>query len=215
MQDFFSIQSGGVKTNRDDVVYDFQRDALAKRIREFIDDYNAEVDRYKRAGKPGNVDDFVRYTRVNWSRDLKQDLVRGHYAKYEDSKIVESLYRPFTKRWLFLDRMLNEEVYRIPVIFPGDEPNVVINCTTEPQIEFSAVVANIIPCLHLGGRQGQCFPLSHLSDSARTLFRRRYDRSTLTKERIFEYIYGMLHHPGYRERYGPSVPTLMRQFSRS
>jgi predicted helicase len=45
MEDLFSLQSGGVKSNRDDVVYDFQRDKLTGRIREFNDDYNAEVDR--------------------------------------------------------------------------------------------------------------------------------------------------------------------------
>jgi predicted helicase len=131
-------------------------------------------------------------------------MVRGRYAEYDNSKVVESLYRPFTKRWLFFDRVLIERVYRIPVIFSGHEPNFVINCTTEPQIDFSALAADVIPCLHLGGRQGQCFPLSHLSDGATELFRRRYNPG-LTKRRIFEYIYGLLHHPGYRDRYAEAL----------
>jgi hypothetical protein len=36
-----------------DVVYDFDRAALTARVTQFIEDYNAEVDRYKRAeGQP-------------------------------------------------------------------------------------------------------------------------------------------------------------------
>ncbi len=201
----FDLHSLGVCTHRDSIVYDFQREALIPRVREFIDDYNAEVDRYKRAGKPENVDDFVRYARVNWSRDLKEDLVRGHYAEYGESKVVESLYRPFTRRWLFFDRILNEEVYRLPAIFPEGASTVVIHCTNHQQTEFSALSADCIPCLDLGGRPGKCFPLSHLSDSALDLFREHYDRPTLSKQRIFEYLYALLHHPGYRERYAEAL----------
>ena len=47
----FKGYSPGVKTNRDDIVYDFNIETLEARIREFIEDYNSEVDRYKRKGK--------------------------------------------------------------------------------------------------------------------------------------------------------------------
>jgi predicted helicase len=113
----FQTYSVGVKTNRDDVVYDFQRDTLEKRVRQFIDDYN--VDRYKRAGKNVNVDDFVRYDRIKWSRDLKLDLHRGNYADYAESKIRVSLYRAYSHRYLFFDRRLNEEIYAMPHILPS------------------------------------------------------------------------------------------------
>ena len=205
MEDLFSIQSGGVKTNRDEVVYDFQRDTLAERIREFIDNYNAEVDRYKRAGKPGNVDDFVRYTRVNWSGSLKMSMARGVYGEYAENKIVPSIYRPFTRKWLFYDHLLNERTYRLPQIFQSGLDDTVINCTNHQQIEFSALCADCIPCLDLGGRPGKCFPVSHLTDSALEFFRKHYDRPTLSKRRIFEYIYALLHHPGYRERYAEAL----------
>jgi predicted helicase len=41
-QTVFKVFSGGVKTNRDDVAYDFDKDALAGRVRRFIDDYNSK-----------------------------------------------------------------------------------------------------------------------------------------------------------------------------
>ena len=40
----------------------------------FIDDYNAEVDRYRRHGAKADMDDFVDYERIKWSRDLKLEL---------------------------------------------------------------------------------------------------------------------------------------------
>jgi len=114
----FKIFSGGVKTNRDEVVYDFDREALVARVREFIENYNAEVDRWRRAPVHEDVDNFVRYERIKWSRDLKLDLRRGNYAEFSDSKVRQGLYRPFVREWLFFDRLLNEEVYVMPRIFP-------------------------------------------------------------------------------------------------
>ncbi|HPT27228.1 MAG TPA: N-6 DNA methylase, partial [Bryobacteraceae bacterium] len=240
INDLFSLYSGGVKTNRDDVVYDFQLDALESRVRQFIDNYNSELDRYKRAGCPAEIDAFVNNDLLKWSRDLKLDLKRGHSASFDEanpptpevrerrerapaeaadlrvrerrervpvpsSKLRQSLYRPFTKRWLFFDRILNEEVYQLPAIFPPGQPCRVINCTSEPQIEFSALATDTIPCLHLGGRQGQCFPESHITDSALDLFRANYQTDSITRSAIFHYIYALLHHPAYRARYAEAL----------
>ncbi len=51
----------------------------------------------------------------------------------------------------------------------------------------------------------QCFPLSHLKDSAAAQFRQHYSDPSLTKEAIFHYLYALLHHPGYRERYAANL----------
>ena len=62
----FSTYTGGVKTNRDSVVYDFNAQELSSRMEKFIDEYNGEVDRYKRAKDAKSVDDFVKYDKVKW-----------------------------------------------------------------------------------------------------------------------------------------------------
>ena len=49
----FGLHSLGIKTNRDDWSYDFNAGVLRERIREFVENYNAEVDRYRRAGGKG------------------------------------------------------------------------------------------------------------------------------------------------------------------
>src|SRR5690606_11428635 len=114
----FKIYSRGVATSRDAYVYDFNHEQLITRVQQFIDDYNAEVFRYQRQGSKAEVDSFVNYSKVKWSRDLKLDLKRGNFAEYQDSKIRSSMYRPYCKQYLFFDRILNEEVYVFPSIFP-------------------------------------------------------------------------------------------------
>jgi predicted helicase len=184
----FKTYSGGVKTNRDEVVYDFNRDALARRVQQFIEDYNAEVDRYQRSGRPQDVDNFVRYDRIKWSRDLKLDLQRGNYAQYSVTKVRQGLYRPFTKRHLFFDRVLNEEVYVFPSIFPTpatEQENVVLWLKVGTEWPMFALMANsIVDLLPSGG--SQCFPFyvydadgtnrrENITDWALAQFRGRYN----------------------------------------
>ena len=111
-----------MKTNRDDVVYDFAR-ARLRRSREArsLKTYNVEVDRYKRAGAKMKVDDFVRYEKIKWSRDLKAGPAAREIRRVLRRKIRQCLYRPFCKRHFFLDRILNEEVYQVPRVFPTPE----------------------------------------------------------------------------------------------
>ena len=52
MPTIFRTYSLGVSTNRDDVVYDFDARRLAKRVEQFADDYNAELNRWKTKAKP-------------------------------------------------------------------------------------------------------------------------------------------------------------------
>ncbi|MGB9486328.1 MAG: type ISP restriction/modification enzyme [Terriglobia bacterium] len=215
----FSSFSIGVKTNRDEVVYDFQEDVLVKRVRQFVEDYNSEVDRYKRSGEKKPVDDFVRYEKIKWSRDLKLDLQRGHSAVFEETKVRTSLYRAYCKRKLLFDRVLNEEVYGIPRIFPTpgtSNENRLICCTIDSQIAFSPLMTDIIPSHAPGGRPGQCFPFyfynedatnrqENITDWALEHFRERYKDKKITKWGIFYYVYGVLHHPEYRAKYAENL----------
>jgi predicted helicase len=59
----------------------------------------------------------------------------------------------------------------------------------------------VISRLHRGGRQGQCFPLSHFSHSALSSFRSHYQDDSITKLDVFHYIYALLHDPGYGTKF--------------
>lgn len=195
--DLFGLYTVGVKTNRDAVVYDWNHDKLSERMIKFIAAYNTEVYRH-RADPAADWPDHI-----NWSRDLKQDALRGRTTKFEAEKIRLSRYRAFTKRWLYFDRIMNEEVYKCFEVFSSATQ--AICCCIDSQTPFSAQMTDCIPSHAPGGRPGQCFPVSHLNDSAVTRFRENYTDSSITKEDIFHYIYALLHHPAYRRRYAANL----------
>jgi predicted helicase len=222
----FKIFSGGVKTNRDDVAYDFDKGALRDRVRRFIDDYNGEVDRYKRSGSKQPIDEFVRYDKIKWSRDLKFDLRRENYATFDEAKIRTALYRPFCRRWLFFDKILNEEVYVIPSILPtiaSEAENRILGITSPgSEKPFMALASVLIPDFHLvgpgAGTQGFSFYTydedgtnrhENITDWALEHFRESYKDKQITKWDIFYYVYGVLHHPEYRAKYAENLKREM------
>ncbi|MFS6660673.1 type ISP restriction/modification enzyme, partial [Staphylococcus aureus] len=58
-------------------------------------------------------------TKISWSVGLKQELVRGRSFSFTGADVVESLYRPFCKQWMYFNRRLNERVLQMPRIFPS------------------------------------------------------------------------------------------------
>lgn len=229
----FRIFCPGVATGRDDVVYDFNSQALSKRVEQFIENYNSEVGRWMRrdTSKLGNIDDFVQYDKIKWSEHLKNYLRRKHLGQFDDSRIHIANYRPFCKRYLYYDPMLNDRPSLFSTIIPNSiEPlaNRVI-CLTDVASEkpFMALATLIVPDRHIvgAGANAQCFPYytyaedgsnrrENITDWALEQFRGRYGEG-VSKWDIFHYVYAMLHHPQYRERYAenlkrdlPHIPLL-------
>lgn len=213
----FGLFSLGVSTNRDDVVYDFNKEKLAERVKVFCDDYNAESSRYKSKGKPKDVDTFIDYNKLKWSSTLKSHLVSGLTAVYDEEQIRRSLYRPFTSRFLYYDTTLNDRPGLFRNIIPQLESNNKIIClsagsNTKP---FHCLMSKIIPDLHLTG-DTQCFPFytydedgtnrrENITDWASAVFRDHYKAKGISKWDIFCYIYAILHHPKYREKYSANL----------
>jgi predicted helicase len=194
----FGIQSRGLETTRDDVVYDFDSAKLQSRVIRFIADYNLEVDRHKR-DEDADFPDHIK-----WSSRLKECLARGQHAHFDSSKIRAALYRPFVKRWVFFDAILNQRT--------GQWPNISGRALVTSDLAWRAPTFNVLATEHIADLHlcasvdaHQCFPLSHLKDAALTQFRERYADDTITKESIFNYIYTLLHHPEYRERYAANL----------
>jgi len=198
IESMFNLWTSGVKTNRDDVVYDWDREKLAARMRKFTDDYNSEVYRHKAnpsADWPGHV---------KWSRDLKQDVSRGRLVTFEEKRICESLYRPFSRRHLYLDRIFNEEIYQWENI---SGHTLVVSDVGWRAPCFGALMSRSIADLHLIAAidAHQCFPLHHFKEETAQLFRKHYSEPSITREDIFHYLYAILHHPEYRNRYADNL----------
>lgn len=220
----FDTYSSGVKTNRDDWAYSFSKIELERKIKLFIETYNTEVDRWSRRGTDNTaVDNFVLYDdkKMKWSRDLKLDLQRKKYAKYEPEKVRHSLYRPFCKEFLFFDRILNEEVYVFPSIFPTaqseQENSVICVSSIGHRAPFTILLTNLIPNLTINATDGfQCFPFyvyaedgsnrrENITDYALQKFREQYANENISKWDIFYYVYAVLHSPEYRSRYAENL----------
>lgn len=166
----FDLFSLGLVTNRDAWAYSPSRQALRLQIKQMIEFYNGELDRFDatlkdadRKTRKARVDDFVCADpkKISWTRGLKGELAKGTRLAFDDACIVPSLYRPFFKMWLYFDRKLNEMVLQMPRLFRSGTPNRVIGVSAgESRSGYSVLMTDVIPSLHAADMVGsQYFPL--------------------------------------------------------
>jgi len=218
----FKLFSNGVKTNRDIWAYNFNADELAANIQRTIATYNEQVRKWcDRSDKSVNVDNFVTYddTKISWSGDLKDHLKRGIIVEYDPNHIRQSLYRPFTSSFLYFDARLNNRRYQFPYILPTPETEkenrVICLSGIGGNKPFHSLMVSVIPDLHFTG-DSQCFSFytydedgtnrqENITDWALDAFRQEYQNPAISKWDIFYYIYALLHHPTYREKYADNL----------
>jgi predicted helicase len=220
-QTIFRLFSLGVVTNRDEWVYDESARELEQKICFLIDVYNEEVGRYSGVIGRSNVADDLDY-RIKWTRALKNDLGKGVKHSFEADQIVDSLYRPFVKRKLYFNRSLNEMQYQMPSIFPDGKPRNIIIAVNISNKAFNVLASKYLVDLHFNG-DAQCLPLyryvsgervDNITNWALAQFQEHYGVGpvrAIEKLDIFHYIYAVLHHPAYRQKY---ERNLKREFPR-
>lgn len=236
--DNFSL---GVATGRDAWAYNSSQSKLAANMTSMIDSYNDEVWRFNLA-HPGldtktrlaEVDAFIdtNPARISWTVNLKQDLGKSRSHTMKAECLVPSLYRPFSKQWLYFNRRFNERVYQMPRVFPDAKSvNVAImikgNWRGDGQIAY---MIDNVTCLQPDGG-GQCFPLylygeaaqaddgdlfaepsegglrrrDAITDTGLAHFQSAYPGEQIGKEDLFYYVYGILHSHDYRERFADNL----------
>ncbi len=225
----FKKSSLGIATHRDAWVYNFNRALLATNMQRTIEAYNEQVFKWLQVlPKPTDpqalahwVDNWVSYedTKLSWGESLKANLQRGKLAEFHLLQIRHSLYRPFTQSYLYFDRMFNDRVYGFPAIFPTPatelENRVICVSGVGSGKPFQTLMVNMIPGLDFLEKT-QCFPFytyseggstryENLTDWALQAFCDHYQNHKLTKWDIFYYVYGLLQHPGYREKYAANL----------
>lgn len=233
----FANYSSGVKTQRDAWCVNSDREALSRNMRSMIGFYNAELARFDaahphaiRKARDEAVDRFIDSdpAKISWSDGLKSELVRGKEHNFDEARITASIYRPFTRQWLYFDRTFNERVYQMPRIFPNAEANnrFIQIAGVGEQRGFSVVMASSVPDLHTI-QTGQCFPRylyepaetatlfsghsngieqrDALTDEGLAHYQAAYPSETITKDDLFYYVYGLLHSEEYRDRYADNL----------
>jgi predicted helicase len=221
VETIFSTYALGIVTNKDAWLYNFNQKSLANNVVLFCETYNGELDRWNIAEKSQEIRAFLTNdeTKIKWSSLLIDKFKRGNYAEFDAAKIRCSLYRPFTKRFLYFDKLLIDASTLQKYFFPTinfETENRVICCTSHSQIPFVVQIINYIPCLDVGGRPTQCFPFytynedgtnrtENITDWVLNHYQNHYKDNTITKWAIFHYVYGLLHHPTYREKYAANL----------
>lgn len=165
----FENFSLGVVTNRDAWCYSASRAAVEGNMQRMIGFYNSELMRFNAAHaglekkvRAAAVDGFIDTdpTCISWTRSLKQELAKDRRHAYQAESLIPSLYRPYTKQWLYFNRTFNEMVYQMPRIFPDAAAE---NRVIQINAKFSghgqiALISDALPDLHCNG-DSQCFPL--------------------------------------------------------
>jgi predicted helicase len=205
----------GVVTARDEWVYDFNEKALHDKVQFLISVYAADLKKYQSLYSKPLIDDFVDY-QIKWSAGLKGNLVSQKNIRFSSSKTTNVLYRPFIIKKYYLEPLLSDRLTKNHIdIFGthGKNANSVIlvnllsnrfRClATNRLFEFGSMLD--------GGGQTLGFSLhiynrdrSHsdnITDWSLRQFREHYEDTGITKESIFHYVYAVLHHPAYREKY--------------
>ncbi len=230
----FDINSLGVASGRDPWVYNFSPKILTQSVQKCIDTYNADLKRFNEVFREAfkqrtkGVKSAELYkqlndkeittdkTKIAWTDGLKNKLIKNKNLPESSEECIRlALYRPFNKQWLYWDKDLINRQGEFSKIFPDKSAqNVVINTGVGNGKDFSALVSDFISDYSLIS-PNQAYPLYYYDDLgnrhyaisgyALNLFRKHYGDNSIAEEEIFYYIYAILHHKGYLEKYKNSL----------
>ena len=194
----------GVATSRDMWSYNSSKTNLGKNMKRHIG--------YCMSQNPDEP--IFDSKQAKWSPGLSDRLKRSPKQKFDNNKIRISLYRPFFKQYLYLDKIF---VHRPAIawnIFPENHSkNLVICVPYKFTGNFSTFITDMTPDLELV-HHGQCFPLhiykegekqDNITDSALLEYQTHYGDKKIAKKSIFYYVYGLLHHSGYKRKFANNL----------
>ncbi|WP_261372943.1 type ISP restriction/modification enzyme [Yersinia intermedia] len=229
----FGIYSMGVKTNRDDWVYNYSIRTVNDNVDVMIDTFNSEIDRLPEC--VGSISDWVirDKSKIKWTSDILNILGKKNKQYKEGECFTVGLYRPFSKEWFYSNKTWNWSRHLVPRFIPEKGAhNLIIGLTGVGETKgFTCLITNISPNLHfIAG--SQCFPLyiydedpnyhegdgfllgetggkyikrDAITDDGFCYFKDKYKNSRIEKEDVFYYVYGLLHSDEYRSSYADNL----------
>lgn len=196
----------GVSTNRDAWVYGYDRSSVLKHVKTLEDNYNTEVEKNER--EVGLLDP----KKIKWTVKLKNYLNKGLKLEFDPSKIQLSMYRPYTKKWLYF----SDDVVERPGQYYkkwGKDNLTLVTTGRGASRDFSVLATNVIPNMDtLEKGQGfmryenekkdesNLFEASH--DNVNQAFA---DKLGLSLDDTFAYVYGLLNSPEYQQKYASDL----------
>lgn len=207
----FKLCFNGIQSNRDEWVYDFEKESLIQKIKLFIKRYNKSIDK--------NEKDLS----IKWTYSLADHFKNKDKAEFNEALLKLENYRPYVRSLHYCDKKLNHRLTKNHYDVWGADLNL-DNIT----INFSGVAAKEFQCLANNGLVNVQFTfnsvntslycydsegnrIDNITDWGLGQFRGHYKDDALTKEDIFHYVYAVLHNPAYRKKY---ELNLKREFPR-
>ena len=234
LEPLFERSSLGIFTSRDGWTFNSSEMKLHDLIGLQAEFYNGQVKALK-DGADGVVRDPRRF---KWDGTAEKRAKRGILINVRPAGFQTAVYRPFFRRHLYMDRVLNNSVYQIPTFFPtsntGNSAILVERGLSALGRTIAVIATDVIPDNKAGagasGRALQVLPrytfdepmvreqdqliqeeprrLDNITDDALDSYRARYGER-VTKDQIFAYVYGILHSPDYRARYANDLAKLL------
>jgi predicted helicase len=197
IDDLFLLSSVGVVTSRDEFVIDMDRHELGKRIQNFLYCQSPEVAK----------------ARFNLKENKKWRVADALKHEFDESNIVPISYRPFDTRYIyyhddFIERSRREvmkgffDYENIGLVTarsnknPNNDHFWVSKYLTEAKLGESSTQSAVFP-LYLNSKDGESN--SNLKQEIVEVIESVVGK--VTPEELFDYVYAVLHSPGYREKY--------------
>ena len=233
----FKLFSSGYLTGRDAYIYNFSIDTCAENVKIMTQDYLAAIAEFENNPEL-TVDNIVhRYsTNIKWDGDLKKKLRQRKKTNFMDNYIRKVSYRPFVATNCYADYTFAQRKGKIQQIFPESSSENCVICLPNKGSKnpFSALITDTMPDRHFI-EAAQCFPryqypkpsdkqnasesllgiddtpdrIDNISDTALRTFREHYTDDSITKDVIFDYVYGILHAPSYCEQFANDLSKMI------
>nr|WP_274656794.1 type ISP restriction/modification enzyme [Streptococcus equinus] len=216
-ESIFLTKNPGIKSHRDDWIYNFSKVSLIDRINLMKDNFNSEIDRLK--GKPNKVKKInENESFLKWSDGLKKRLEQEKRLEVSENNITIGMIRPFTKKYLYYDSSFIEMARNFDDKMDSNSLTIYISGNANQQ--FSSLMLKGIPNIHTLST-GQGFLLrsndlfSPMNPDSSNLNPEVLSKFSMSEEDMFYYIYGVLNDTQYKEKYSsdlskdfPRIPLL-------
>ena len=234
----FRLYSPGMATNRDAYIYNFSRDTCAEKALLMTEEYLVAVSEIKRDPKFTVKEATRRYsTNIKWDDTLQNRLKQKKKTDFNDGYIRRAAYRPFVATNCYADYTFISRKGQVDKISPNASSENRVICVPGKGLKgpFSALITDTITDLNFCEAGARCFPryqylkptdtpnatsmfdgindppdrIDNISDAALQAFRKHYGDDTISKDNIFDYIYGILHSPTYRKDFANDLSKMI------
>lgn len=239
----FAANSNGVKTNRDAWVFSFSKNKLAQRVAAMKTFFDGQVLAAVTADGAGSAwvrDNNA--ARISWSDKLVGRLEARKPLDAETAPIVGAMYRPFVRQHLAADLEILDRPAIVSKFFPHGirSVGIAVPAPGNSAPPFMALVTDSVPDLGLAGISAvQFFPrftyeakdpdgdllsaldddptpfrkIDNVTDEVLAEYRSSYG-SHVTKDAIFDYVYGILHSADYRAQFSADLRKMLPRIPR-